>query len=90
MQDVELSNNLIKKGMKLEVVDKNLISVVRPAKVSEVVGGRLHVVYLDTEMEDEGFWCHERSPLIHPVGWAQIIGHALKGTKGKYQFYVKY
>lgn len=79
-KEVEQSNNIIKEGMKLEVVDKNLISVVRSAKVSEVVGGRLHVVYLDTEMEDGGFWCHERSPLIHPVGWAQIIGHALKGT----------
>lgn len=76
---VECSNNIIKEGMKLEVVDKNLISVVRAAKVGQVVGGRLHLTYLDPEYEDEGFWCHQRSPLIHPVGWAQIIGHALKG-----------
>lgn len=75
-------------GMKLEVVDKNLISVVRSAKVNEVVGGRLHVVYLDTDMEDGGFWCHQRSPLIHPVGWAQIIGHSLKGTEGRLIFVI--
>ncbi|XP_035231166.1 MBT domain-containing protein 1-like [Stegodyphus dumicola] len=74
----EHTHNTIKKGMKLEVVDKNLISVVRSAVVSDVVGGRLHVKYVESEYEDEGFWCHERSPLIHPVGWAQIIGHALK------------
>ncbi|GFR20463.1 MBT domain-containing protein 1 [Trichonephila clavata] len=74
----EHSHNSIKKGMKLEVVDKNLISVVRSAVVTEVVGGRLHIKYSANDDQDEGFWCHERSPLIHPVGWAQIIGHALK------------
>ena len=69
--------------MKLEVVDKNLISAVRLATVREVIGGRLHIKYEESENEDEGFWCHERSPLIHPIGWAQIIGHALKGKPGK-------
>jgi hypothetical protein len=24
-----------------------------------------------------GFWCHEDSPLIHPVGWAQQTNHHL-------------
>lgn len=24
-----------------------------------------------------GFWCHEDSPLIHPVGWAQQTSHHL-------------
>ncbi|GIX76521.1 MBT domain-containing protein 1 [Caerostris extrusa] len=76
----EYSHNSIKKGMKLEVVDKNLISVVRSAEVADVVGGRLHIKYSENDTEDEGFWCHERSPLIHPVGWAQIIGHALKAS----------
>lgn len=75
--------------MKLEVVDKNLISVVRSAFVTDVVGGRLHIKYAENELEDEGFWCHERSPLIHPVGWAQIIGHALKASPGKVIFFSK-
>ncbi|XP_042895108.1 MBT domain-containing protein 1 isoform X3 [Parasteatoda tepidariorum] len=74
----ENMHNTLKKGMKLEVVDKNLISAVRSAEVTEVVGGRLHVKYTESDNLDEGFWCHERSPLIHPVGWAQIIGHDLK------------
>lgn len=24
-----------------------------------------------------GFWCHEDSPLIHPVGWARRIGQTI-------------
>ncbi|XP_076351874.1 scm-related gene containing four mbt domains isoform X2 [Tachypleus tridentatus] len=67
-------------GMKLEVVDKNRISSIRVARVQEVVGGRLHVAYEDAEKGDEGFWCHERSPLIHPIGWAQVVGHDLRAT----------
>ncbi|XP_022258073.1 polycomb protein Sfmbt-like, partial [Limulus polyphemus] len=67
-------------GMKLEVVDKNRISSIRVARVQEVVGGRLHVAYEDAEKGDEGFWCHERSPLIHPIGWAQVVGHDLRAS----------
>lgn len=26
------------------------------------------------------FWCHQQSPIIHPVGWAQIVGHELIAT----------
>lgn len=87
LQVEEHKHNVIKKGMRLEVVDKNLISAVRVATVREVIGGRLHIKYEDSETEDEGFWCHERSPLIHPIGWAQIIGHALKGKPGAYLNY---
>ncbi|XP_072939288.1 polycomb protein Sfmbt-like isoform X2 [Epargyreus clarus] len=62
-------------GCIMEVVDKNRISQV--ATVSEIVGKRLHVKYYDSSPEDNGFWCHEDSPLIHPVGWAFTIGHPL-------------
>lgn len=67
-------------GMRLEVVDKNRISAVRVATVDEVVGGRLHVAYEGADAQDEGFWCHARSALIHPVGWAQVVGHELRAT----------
>lgn len=62
-------------GLKLEVVDKRRISSVRVARVTESIGGRIHIAY--EGIEDDGFWCHERSPLIHPIGWAQVIGHDL-------------
>lgn len=27
-----------------------------------------------------GFWCHEESRLIHPVGWARTIGHRISAN----------
>lgn len=64
-------------GMNLEVVDKNRISQVKVAMVHKIVGKRLHVRYYDSPPDDNGFWCHEDSPLIHPVGWARKVGHTL-------------
>ena len=65
-------------GMKLEAVDKNRISPVRVATIDEIIDGRLHVSY--EGLKNEGFWCHQRSNLIHPVGWAQVVRHELYAT----------
>jgi len=67
-------------GMRLEVVDKTRISSVRPATINKIIGGRLHVIYDGLEDKDNGFWCHQQSNLIHPVGWAQLVGHELRAT----------
>lgn len=64
-------------GLILEVVDKNCISRVKLARIMKVVGKRLYVQYYDSSEPDSGFWCHEDSPLIHPVGWATTVGHKL-------------
>lgn len=64
-------------GLHLEVVDKNRISQVKVATIQKIVGKRLHVRYYDSPPEDNGFWCHEDSPLIHPVGWANRVGQTL-------------
>lgn len=69
-------------GMNLEVVDKNRISRVKVATVANIVGKRLHVMYFDASADDAGFWCHEDSPLIHPVGWAYRVGQAISAPKG--------
>ncbi|KAH6936687.1 hypothetical protein HPB50_020594 [Hyalomma asiaticum] len=69
-------------GLRLEVVDKKRISSVRVARVTHCVGGRIHIAY--EGLEDDGFWCHERSPLIHPIGWAQVIGHDLRASPGEW------
>lgn len=61
-------------GLNLECVDKDLISQVRLATVQKIVGKRLFVKYFDS---DDGFWCHEDSQIIHPVGWATTVGHNL-------------
>ncbi|KAF4524651.1 hypothetical protein B566_EDAN013760 [Ephemera danica] len=65
-------------GLHLEVVDKNRISQVKVATITKIVGKRLHVQYYDAEKDSMGFWCHEDSPLIHPVGWAQHVGHHIE------------
>ncbi|XP_019866185.1 polycomb protein Sfmbt isoform X2 [Aethina tumida] len=62
-------------GLNLEVVDKNRISQVKVAIVHKIVGKRLNVKYFDLPQDDAGFWCHEDSPLLHPVGWAKKVGH---------------
>ncbi|KAJ0175727.1 hypothetical protein K1T71_008886 [Dendrolimus kikuchii] len=76
----KLNDSLVSRfsiGSTMEVVDKNRISQVKVATVCEIIGKRLHVKYYDSSPEDNGFWCHEDSPLIHPVGWAFRIGHPL-------------
>lgn len=64
-------------GLQIEVVDKNHISQVKLATVHKIVGKRLFVKYFDAPPDDNGFWCHEDSSLIHPVGWASTVGHNL-------------
>uniref|UniRef100_A0A182T321 FCS-type domain-containing protein n=1 Tax=Anopheles maculatus TaxID=74869 RepID=A0A182T321_9DIPT len=62
-------------GLNLEVVDKNRISQVKLATINH----RQTIIrpILDSSPDDYGFWCHEDSPLIHPVGWATTVGHNL-------------
>lgn len=72
-----------REGLLLEVVDKNRISQVKVASICKIVGKRLLVRYYDSET-DEGadmFWCHEDSPLIHPVGWAKRVGQDLQAPE---------
>lgn len=64
-------------GLQLEVIDKSRISHVKLASVQKIVGKRLLIKYFDQMPDDVGFWCHEDSALIHPVGWASTVGHAL-------------
>ncbi|QQP49665.1 Scmrelated gene containing four mbt domains CG16975PBlike, partial [Caligus rogercresseyi] len=71
-------------GMKLEVVDKMRICQVRVASIKEVIGRRLHLEYDEVEHDDRSFWCHEESPLIHPIGWALRVGHQIVASKQYY------
>ena len=69
-----------RRGMKLEVVDKNRVSSVRVATIEMTIGGRLLVTYDGADPAVAGFWTHERSPLVHPIGWAQFVSHELVAT----------
>lgn len=72
----------LKRGMKLEVVDKTRISAVRLAHVESIIAGRMHIRYeAGGDHLADDFWCHQNSLLIHPIGWAQLIGHELRATR---------
>lgn len=79
-----------KKLMRVEVVDKNYLCRTRVALVEEVIGGRLRLVYEESEDRTDDFWCHMLSPLIHNIGWSRSIGHRFKrsgeSAKKKYIF----
>lgn len=68
-------------GMKLEVVDKMRICQVRVATIVEITGRRLRLRYDDVDHDDREFWCHQESPLIHPVGWARRVGHQIVASQ---------
>ncbi|XP_078093729.1 lethal(3)malignant brain tumor-like protein 2 isoform X2 [Mustelus asterias] len=76
---VESMKYSFRPGMRVEVVDKTQISRTRTAVVDTVIGGRLRLLYEDCE-EDDDFWCHMWSPLIHSVGWSKRVGHKVKRT----------
>ncbi|XP_050427168.1 polycomb protein Sfmbt-like isoform X2 [Adelges cooleyi] len=59
----------------LELVDREYISKVKVANILNIIGKRLELRYYDDE--EQVFWVHENSPLVHPVGWAGRVGHDL-------------
>lgn len=74
-----------KKGMLLEVIDKKKPCRMRVAKIIENKGGRLRLKYEFTDEFDD-FYCHAKSPLIHPIGWSVSVGHEISATPGKLHF----
>uniref|UniRef100_A0A7N4PKS6 Mbt domain containing 1 n=1 Tax=Sarcophilus harrisii TaxID=9305 RepID=A0A7N4PKS6_SARHA len=67
-----------KPSMRVEVVDKTHLCRTRVAIVESVIGGRLRLVYEESEDKSDDFWCHMYSPLIHHIGWSRSIGHRFK------------
>ncbi|XP_063266140.1 MBT domain-containing protein 1 isoform X2 [Prinia subflava] len=67
-----------KTSMRVEVVDKTHLCRTRVAVVESVIGGRLRLVYEESEDKSDDFWCHMYSPLIHHIGWSRSIGHRFK------------
>ena len=77
----ESVQSIFRPGMKLEVVDKMRICQVRVATILEITGRRLRLQYDEVDHDDREFWCHEESPLIHPVGWARRVGHQIVASQ---------
>ncbi|XP_071519932.1 uncharacterized protein [Panulirus ornatus] len=76
---------LCRPGLNVEVVDKNRIAQMRVATVTEVVGKRLHLKYHGAPPDDNGFWCHEDAPIIHPVGWSREVGHEIVASQSYHE-----
>ena len=74
-----------KKGMTLELVDKNKLSRMRVARVIENIGGRIRMKYENSDDFDD-FWCHQSSEIIHPIGWSVTVGHEIYSTEGNVGF----
>ncbi|XP_042559100.1 lethal(3)malignant brain tumor-like protein 2 isoform X2 [Clupea harengus] len=75
-----------RQGMRVEVVDRALVSRTRLAMVDTVIGGRLRLLYVEggqvaKDQEYADFWCHIYSPLVHPVGWSHSVGHLIKDAE---------
>jgi hypothetical protein len=67
--------------MLLEMVDKMKVSRMCLARIIENIGGRLRMKYENSDGFDD-FWCHEKSDLIHPIGWSSTVGHDIDATDG--------
>ena len=71
-----------KVGLKVEAFDINRVSSVRVAKIVKIIGTRLRIAYQSSKELDQrnSFWCDEKSSLIHPIGWAQLVGHEMTSS----------
>ena len=38
------------------------------------------LLFLTLQYDDDLFFCDYCSPLVHPVGWSQLVGHNLNAT----------
>lgn len=74
--------NRFRVGLKLEAYNVSRSSSVRPAKVVDLMGSRVQVAYEGATKytPSNSFWADQASTLIHPVGWAQLLGHELEAS----------
>nr|XP_042900715.1 scm-like with four MBT domains protein 2 [Parasteatoda tepidariorum] len=82
-----------KEGMKLEAVDPKTYSDVCPATVSKVINDFYFIVTIDDHQESDkcefSLCCHNNSPFIFPINWAEENGLELRTPKG-YEFQGKF
>ena len=66
----------LKKGMKLEAVDKTNTLLTCVASLADFFGDRL-LIHFDGWGDLYDFWTDASSPYLHVVGWCQDMGRAL-------------
>lgn len=73
-------------GMKLEVVDRKLPCLIRPATVLQSMENGIKVLY-DGWPEKYNYWLPDDSPDLHPVNWCRKTNHALEYPANWQSFY---
>jgi len=68
-------------NMIIEVVDIAVPRLLRIAKVVDVRGDELKIVY-DGFDNDYAYWVEDDSPDIHPVGWSSKTNHPIEMPPG--------
>lgn len=66
--NIQNSHNLIKKGMKLEAIDKKNTMLTCVATVADILCSWI-LVHFDGWEDTYDYWCAMSSPYVHPVGW---------------------
>jgi len=74
-------NSLLRPGMTVEVIDIQKVGQVKVAEVVTVTGRRLNLSYVGDSGGEAEVWCHQESPLVKPVGWADRVGHNIEASK---------
>lgn len=68
--------------MAIEVVDLVIPSLLRIARVVDIKGDELKILY-DGFQSIYAYWVEDDSPDIHPVGWSIKTSHPLEIPTGK-------
>lgn len=69
-------------NMTIEVVDLVNPSLIRIAKVVDVKGDELKILY-DGFHNIYAYWVEDDSPDIHPIGWSLKTNHPIEIPPGK-------
>lgn len=69
-------------NMTIEVVDLVNPSIIRVAKIVDVKGDEIKILY-DGFNKMYAYWVEDDSPDIHPVGWCLKTDHPLELPSGK-------
>lgn len=73
-------------GMKLEVVDRKLPCLIRPATVLQSMENGIKILY-DGWPENYNYWLPDDSPDLHPINWCRKTNHALEYPANWQSFY---
>jgi hypothetical protein len=74
-------------NMAIETVDIVVPSLLRIAKVIDVKGNEIKILYNGFNPMYE-YWVANDSPDIHPVGWSLKTNHPLEIPAGKYDIII--